>query len=97
MLRHWSQFVPNMSADIRGHEALYQEMLCCLAGIRLKSKHNGVNFQADLFVSSQLMKTILCFYKTEKFKEKQQVDFKTSQIFGTTAFFGGGGGGISYN
>ena len=23
MLRHWSQFVPNMSADIRGHEALH--------------------------------------------------------------------------
>ena len=22
MLRHWSQFVPNMSTDIRGHEAL---------------------------------------------------------------------------
>ena len=22
MLTHWSQFVPNMSADIRGHEAL---------------------------------------------------------------------------
>ena len=22
MLRHWSQFVPDMSADIRGHEAL---------------------------------------------------------------------------
>ena len=23
MLRHWSQFVPNMSTDIRGHEALH--------------------------------------------------------------------------
>ena len=23
MLRHWSQFVPNMSSDIRGHEALH--------------------------------------------------------------------------
>ena len=27
MLRHWSQFVPNMSADIRGHEALYHHHL----------------------------------------------------------------------
>ena len=24
MLRHWSQFVPNISADIRGHESLHQ-------------------------------------------------------------------------
>ena len=23
MLRHWSQFVPNMSTDIREHEALH--------------------------------------------------------------------------
>ena len=23
MLRHWSQFVPNISTDIRGHEALH--------------------------------------------------------------------------
>ena len=23
MLRHWSQFVPNIPADIRGHEALH--------------------------------------------------------------------------
>ena len=23
MLRHWSQFVPNMSTDIQGHEALH--------------------------------------------------------------------------
>ena len=23
MLRHWSQFVPNMPTDIRGHEALH--------------------------------------------------------------------------
>ena len=28
MLRHWSQFVPNMSADIRGHEALLHQHLC---------------------------------------------------------------------
>ena len=25
MLRHWSQFVPNMSTDIRGHEALHHQ------------------------------------------------------------------------
>ena len=24
VLRHWAQFVPNMSTDIRGHEALHQ-------------------------------------------------------------------------
>ena len=23
MFRHWSQFVPNMSTDIRGHDALH--------------------------------------------------------------------------
>ena len=27
MLTHWSQFVPNMSADIRGHEALHHHLL----------------------------------------------------------------------
>ena len=25
MLRHWSQFVPDMSTDIRGHEALHHQ------------------------------------------------------------------------
>ena len=31
MLRHWSQFVPNMSAGIRGHEALlHHHQLCIL-------------------------------------------------------------------
>ena len=25
MLRHWSQFVPNMSTDIPGHEALHHQ------------------------------------------------------------------------
>ena len=25
MLRHWSQFVPNTSTDIRGHEALHHQ------------------------------------------------------------------------
>ena len=25
MLRHWSQFVPNMSANIRGHEARHHQ------------------------------------------------------------------------
>ena len=29
MLRHWSQFVPNRSADIRGHEALRHHHHCC--------------------------------------------------------------------
>ena len=37
MLRHWSQFVPNMSTDIRGHEAPHhhhdhQNDLCIKAG-----------------------------------------------------------------
>ena len=27
MLRHWSQFVPNMSTDIPGHEALHHHLL----------------------------------------------------------------------
>jgi len=27
MLRHWSQFVPNMSTDIRGHKALHRQHL----------------------------------------------------------------------
>ena len=27
MLRHWSQFVPNMSTDIRGHETLHHHRL----------------------------------------------------------------------
>ena len=27
VLRHWSQFVPNMSTDIRGHEALHHHHL----------------------------------------------------------------------
>ena len=26
MLRHWSQFVPNVSTDIRGHEALLHHL-----------------------------------------------------------------------
>ena len=26
MLRHWSQFVPNMSTDVRGHEALHHHL-----------------------------------------------------------------------
>ena len=26
MLRHWSQFVPNMSTDIRGHEGLHHQL-----------------------------------------------------------------------
>ena len=25
VLRHWSQFVPNVSTDIRGHEALHHQ------------------------------------------------------------------------
>ena len=25
MLRHWSKFVPNVSTDIRGHEALHHQ------------------------------------------------------------------------
>ena len=29
MLRHWSQFVPNMSTDIRRHEALHHHHLPC--------------------------------------------------------------------
>ena len=31
MLRHWSQFVPNMSTNIRGHEALHRHHhhQCC--------------------------------------------------------------------
>jgi len=28
VLRHWSQFVPNMSTDIRGHEALLHHYYC---------------------------------------------------------------------
>ena len=28
VLRHWSQCVPNMSTDIRGHEALHHHHLC---------------------------------------------------------------------
>ena len=28
MYTHWSQFVPNMSADIRGHEALLHHHSC---------------------------------------------------------------------
>ena len=27
MLRHWSQFVPNMSTDIRGHEGLLHQLV----------------------------------------------------------------------
>ena len=51
MLRHWSQFVPNLSTDIRGLEALqhYQHLdhrllpacLCCLLhhlGVRPDSR-----------------------------------------------------------
>ena len=26
MLRHWSQFAPNISTDIRGHEALHHHL-----------------------------------------------------------------------
>ena len=32
MLRHWSQFVPNMSTDVRGHEDLHHHhhnRFCC--------------------------------------------------------------------
>ena len=31
MLRHWSQFVPNMSTDFRGHEALLHHQLLPLS------------------------------------------------------------------
>ena len=34
-LRHWSQFVRNMSTDIRGHEALLRQFLRRLAVFRL--------------------------------------------------------------
>ena len=32
MLRHWSQFVPNMSTDIRGHEALHHHQMSISEG-----------------------------------------------------------------
>ena len=42
MLRHWSQFFPNMSTDIRWHEALHHHHL---TEVRLGS-HNSQNWQA---------------------------------------------------
>ena len=33
MLRHWSQFVPNMSFDIRGHEALHHHQVPTFAAL----------------------------------------------------------------
>ena len=44
VLRHWSQFVPNMSTDIRGHEALHHHLSCIWIFIHtaLLSVHNGM-------------------------------------------------------
>ena len=39
MLRHWSQFVPNMSTNIRGHEALphhHQGLICYICVFLVK-------------------------------------------------------------
>ena len=41
MLRHWSQFVPNMSTDIRGHEALpnhHQGLICYICVFLVKRR-----------------------------------------------------------
>ena len=41
VLRHWSQFVPNMSTDIRGHEALHHHhhlWIRSFVGIRGRSE-----------------------------------------------------------
>ena len=38
MLTHWSQFVPNMSTDIRGHEALHDHRAGC--GVQWKQGNN---------------------------------------------------------
>ena len=44
MLRHWSQFVPNMSTDIRGHEALHhRHHLVILVILGAESTNKGVN------------------------------------------------------
>jgi len=44
VLRHWSQFVPNMSTDIRGHEALHHHLSCIWIFIHftLLAVHKGV-------------------------------------------------------
>ena len=41
MLRHWSQFVPNISTDIRGHEALHHHQPMEVEGEEGEDKEGG--------------------------------------------------------
>ena len=44
MLRHWSQFVPNMSTDIRGHEALHHYRCRCSSTCAV---HSAISIDQD--------------------------------------------------
>ena len=72
MLRHWSQFVPNMSTDIRGHEALHHPHL------DIRTKHNMRIFGIRPFIKIQTHKR---FKRTFFIRTKHNM-----RIFGVIPF-----------
>ena len=78
MLRHWSQFVPNMSTDIRGHEALlhhHRRIACeCSESARerrlalYKSNYHHHQRLCGQRVFSMIQAVTLCagFHKSDK-------------------------------
>ena len=46
MLRHWSQFVPNVSTDIRGLEALHQNQMWGLINVLISDV--GLTYQGQI-------------------------------------------------
>ena len=62
VLRQWSQFVPNMSTDIRGHESLLHHQQPGPGACYLLHVNGGyVDSFPNFCVSSGLSKTRVCF------------------------------------
>ena len=75
LLRHWSQFVPNMSTDIRGHEALHHHHHHHHHQNRVVQSTKGIIHKAGYFCTAAVS------YQTWTFKTAQGPSKSRSREF----------------